>query len=94
MTYAQFLDDLGNLLTQFRENMIAFIPKLVFAIFIILIGILVARLIQGLVNRFIKNLDRFILTKKLQSRLKHFRMDRSANLMAKIVFWIISQFFE
>lgn len=93
MSYEQLLNDLGELLVQFRENLIAFIPKLIFAIVIILIGILIARLFQALVNRFIKNLDRFISSRKLQSGLKQIRLERSARLVGKIVFWIIIVFF-
>ena len=93
MSYEEFLKDLGRLFFQFKEALIAFIPKLVFAIVIILIGILIARLFQALVNRFIKNLDRFISSKKLQSGFKQIRLERSARLVGKIVYWIILIFF-
>lgn len=93
MSNTQLLDELGNLLVQFKENMITNIPNLIFAIFIILIGLLIARLLQAVVNRFITNLDRFIISGKLRSRIQHLRLERSARLFGKIVFWIITVFF-
>lgn len=93
MSYEEFLNDMGRLFVQFKETLIAFIPRLIFAIVIILIGILIARLFQALVNRFIKNLDRFISSKKLQSGFKQVRLERSGRLVGKIVYWIILIFF-
>jgi hypothetical protein len=93
MSYEQLLADLGEMFVKFKDNLIAIIPNLVFAIIIILIGILIARLIQALVNRFIKNLDRLVSSKKLQKGLKQMRLERSTRLVGKIIYWIIIVFF-
>ncbi len=93
MSYEQFPEDLGTLFAQFKENLIAFIPKLVLAILIVLIGIVIARLIQALVNRVIKNLDRFITNRRVQSGLKQVRLERSSLLAAKLIYWVIIIFF-
>lgn len=93
MSNTPLLDDLGNLLTQFKENLISNIPNVIFAIFIVVIGILIARLFQTVVNRFMTNLDRFIISGKLRNKIQHLRLERSARLFGKIVFWIITVFF-
>ena len=93
MSYDQLIEDLGNLLVQFKENLISFIPKLVFALLIVLIGVLVARLLQAIINRFINRIDGFIANRKFKSRLKNIRLDKSARLVGKIVYWIILIFF-
>ncbi len=93
MSYDQFIADLSSLLIQFKANLIAFTPKIVFALAIILVGILVAKLFQTIVNRSINRLDRFISTRKFKSRLKKIRFDKSAKLIAKIVYWIVLVFF-
>ena len=93
MSFDQLLDDLSKLLVQIRENIIAILPNLLYAIIIVLIGVLVARLLQAVVNRFIKNLHRLIPGKKWQSGLKQIRPERSGQLMGKIVYWTIIVFF-
>jgi len=93
MSYEQFLADLGKLLIQFKENLIAFFPQLVLAIVIVLVGIIVARIFRALVNRFIGSLDRFVANRKVQGRLKQLQLERSGKLVGKMVYWIIIVFF-
>ncbi|KAA3662107.1 MAG: hypothetical protein DWQ10_03190 [Calditrichaeota bacterium] len=93
MSYQQFIEDLGQMFVQLKANLITFIPNLIFAILIILVGIAIARLFQALLNRFIKNIDRFISSRNLQKGLKQIQLEPSGRLVGKIVFWIIVIFF-
>lgn len=93
MDYEQIIDDLSQLFLQFKENFFDYLPKLVFALVIILIGIAVARILQALVNRFVKNLDRLTSSKILKNRLAHIRIERSTELVGKFVYWIIIALF-
>ncbi len=93
MSYEQFLADLGKLLIQFKENLIAFFPQLVLAIVIVLVGIIVGRIFRALVNRFIGGLDRFVANRKVQGRLQQLQLERSGKLVGKMVYWIIIVFF-
>jgi hypothetical protein len=93
MTYKQFLEDLSRLFLQLKENVIAFVPNLIAAIAVFLIGLLLAFIVQAIIKRFIRNLDRFISYEKLQNRIKHLRLERSAGLISKILFWIVIVFF-
>jgi len=87
--YDQLLKDLSTLFLQFKDSFFAFIPKLVFALIIVLIGIVIARLFKALVNRLIKNIDRLTSSKILKNRLAQIRLDRSTQLVGKFVYWII-----
>jgi len=93
MSYEQLIKDLEILYIQFKEGFIELIPKLIFAVLIVLIGLLVARLFKAIVSRFIRNLDRFISSRKLKSRLKQSRLENSSVLLSRIVYWIITIFF-
>lgn len=93
MSYEQLLEDLGNLVTQFKSNFISFMPKLVFALFIVIIGLLVARLLQTIVNKSLKNVDRLFSNRKLIGGLKKSRLEKYSRLIGRIVFWIILIFF-
>jgi len=93
MSFDQLLEDLAELLVQIRENIFAILPNLLYAVIIVLIGVLVARLLQSVVNRFINNLHRLIPGKKWQTGLKQIRPEHSGRLMGKIVYWTVIVFF-
>lgn len=93
MNYEQFVNDLGQLFTQFKDKFFAIVPDLIFAVIIVLIGILVARLLKTVVNRLINRIDKLIPSSKLRNRLKKVSLERSAQIVAKLVYWIIIVFF-
>jgi hypothetical protein len=78
---------------QFRDNVISFVPNLIAAVAVFLIGVLLALLFRAMVRRFVKNLDRFILHEKLQKRIRELHLERSADLISRILYWIIIVFF-
>ena len=93
MTYEQLLQDLHTLLIQFKANLISILPNLVFAIIILIIGFFTARILRALVSRFITNLDRFIISKKLKNKIREIQLEQSAKLGGKIIYWFVLIFF-
>lgn len=89
MNFESILNDFSELLVKFKENLVAIIPNLVFAIIIILLGFGIARLFQKLIIRFLQNFDRFIPGKKLRDGIKQIRMEGATKLVGKIVYWFI-----
>lgn len=89
MDYDQFIADLNKLLNEFKLTVIEFIPKFLFAIVIFLLGLIVARLLKALVSRFILNLPRLFPNEKFRNKLRQVRLERSAKLVGRIVFWIV-----
>jgi hypothetical protein len=87
------LDYFEKAFSQFKTSIVKFLPHFVGAIAVILLGILMARLFQALTNRFLRNLGRFIPIRKIQIHLQQDRMERTAGLISKILYWIVLFFF-
>ena len=83
----------GKPYDQIRDALVAFLPNLVGALFILLIGILLAVLVRKLANRLFRNLGRLVPNRKIRARLQPASMERSANVFSKVLFWIIVFFF-
>ncbi len=93
MSYDQLLTDMGQLINQFKSKLFAILPDLVFALIIVLLGILIARILKSVVSRLIGKLDRLIPGDKLRSRFEKNRLDRSSILIGRMVYWIVIAFF-
>ena len=89
MDYEQMIADLNQLLNEFKLTVIEFIPRFLFAIVIFLFGLVIARLLKALVSRFILNLPKLTPNEKFRSKLRQVRLERSAKLVGRIVFWIV-----
>ena len=89
MSFEELLSNFGEFFTQFKADLFAILPNIIFAIGIVLIGLLVARLLQSLLRRFINNLDRFLSSGKMRIELRQINLERSARLLGKIAFWVI-----
>lgn len=87
------VNNLSNLFLRFKQDFFSIIPGFLLAIFILLIGFLVARIIRALTNRFVKNLGRFIPYKNIQDHLQPAKLEPSATLISNILYWIIIFFF-
>ncbi len=87
------VNNLSSLFLQLKQDLFGIIPGFVLAIFILLIGFLVARIIKALTNRFVKNLGRFIPYKNIQDHLQPAKLEPSATLISNILYWIIIFFF-
>jgi len=93
MNYEQLLEDLSTLLLQIKEYLLALAPKLIGAVAVFLLGVLIAKIFQAIMRRIIKNADRIIRNKKLQTRIKQLQIEKSASLISKLIYWIIIIFF-
>ncbi len=93
MNYEQLLEDMANLFNQLKYKFIAIAPDLIFAIILILIGIIIARVLKTVVSRLITRIDSLIPSSKLKNRLEKVRLERSSQIVSKIVFWIVIIFF-
>ena len=83
----------GKSYDQIREALVAFLPNLVGALFIFLIGILLAYLVRKVTNRLLKNLGRVVPHRRVRTRLQPASMERSADVFSKVLYWIIIFFF-
>ncbi len=89
MNFEQWMEDLGKLLLDFKDGLLAFLPKLIFAIVVFLIGYLIARLVQSLVKRFFKRTNKFITNQKIKKHLQQKHLEQSSAFISKTLYWII-----
>ncbi len=91
--FEQLMGDFQAIVTGFKESIIAFLPNLLGALFILVLGLVVARLLRFLTNRFLKNLGRLIPHRKVRSRLEPANLERSASVVSLLLYWIVLFFF-
>jgi small-conductance mechanosensitive channel len=92
MKYQHLVEELRRMISLFWDFLIELVPKLALALIVLLLGYLIARIVQSLVGRFIGNLDR-IINKNLKNRLIQVNISSSKTFIAKMFFWIIIFFF-
>lgn len=93
MNYSQLLEYSKELFSNLKQTTGEFLPHLVGAIVIILVGHFISRLFSSLITRSLKKLSRLIPVEKNQVRLKAPKIVRSADLIGKIIYWIVLFFF-
>jgi small-conductance mechanosensitive channel len=93
MNYRQLLEYSRELLSNIKQSIGEFLPHIVGAIIIILIGHFIARLFSALINRFLKKLSQLAQVQKAQVGLKQPKIIRSADLIGKSIYWIMLFFF-
>jgi len=93
MNYRQLLEYPSELISSLKQTLGEFLPHIVGAIAIILVGHFIARLFSALITRFLKKLSQLIPDEKTQGRLKPPKIVRSADLIGKIIYWIVLFFF-
>jgi small-conductance mechanosensitive channel len=93
MSYEKLLENLNELILQSWDYMIVFIPKLIFAFLLFAFGFIIARFFQAILNRSIRNIDRWITSDKIKSKIKYIRLEQSARILSKLLYWIILIFF-
>jgi small-conductance mechanosensitive channel len=87
------LFDINLTLGQLQNILISFMPKLLAAILLFLIGFAIARIIRALINRLINRMDRMLPSKILQKKLKQIITDPSARLISNLIYWTVIIFF-
>ncbi len=78
---------------QIRQALVGFLPNLAGAVLIFLIGLLVAYLTRTVARRFLRNIGRLIPNRRVRQRIPPERMERSAEVIGKVLYWIILFFF-
>lgn len=76
-----------------RQTLVGFLPNLAGALLIFLIGVLVAYVTRTLAKRLLKNAGRLIPNKRVRDRLHPDRMEGSAQVISRVLYWIILFFF-
>ncbi len=89
MGFEELLKDLNQMLYDFKVSLVAFLPKFVFALIIFLIGYLIARFVQLIVKRFVKNTNRLITSQKVKKHLQQKHLEQSSLFIGKTLYWII-----
>ena len=82
--YHQLIDFLQSLASQ----MIEFLPRLLLGLVVVVVGLLIARLVEKLVGKVILYLGS-ALNSRLRKRLISVDLQGSAKFVSKTVFWII-----
>lgn len=92
MKSTQLVEELSRIIAVLWEFILELVPKLVLGLFILLIGYIIARIVQSLVIRTIEYLSRTI-NNKLKSKLQHVDLSSSKTYIGKTFYWIIILFF-
>jgi small-conductance mechanosensitive channel len=85
-------EELSRMISDLWGFLIELVPKLVLGLIVLLIGYLLARVVQSLVGRFMGYLDR-VINKNLQNKLVQVNLGSSRTFIARAFFWIIIFFF-
>jgi len=88
MDYQKSINDFIAIAEKIRDDFIAFLPKLVFAIIVLLIGYFVARLVKVLVRKFLRYLNK-VINEQLKARFLNVDLASSANFIARVFYWLI-----
>ncbi len=90
----KIIDDLFRILNHFKESVFAFLPQLVGALFILLLGVLVAHFVRALVVRFIHQLPRLIPNQKIRASFKTYIDQKPiTQVLGGVLYWILILFF-
>ena len=87
-------EDFIQILGNYKQNVLEFLPNLFTALFIFFFGYLVARLIRTIVIRSINKLHRIIPNQVMRQRIKNIIEEKQfTKLIGGILYWIIIIFF-
>ena len=87
-------EDFIQILGNYKQNVLEFLPNLFTAFFIFFFGYLVARLIRTIVIRSINKLHRIIPNQVMRQRIKNIIEEKQfTKLIGGILYWIIIIFF-
>lgn len=93
MDSVQIPTDFATLFASFKNITLAFLPRLLAVIALILIGLVVARLLRALAKKLITKLGRYIPIKGMRKRLLPERLETIASVLGNAIFWIVIFFF-
>jgi len=90
MGQLDWFDSLVNYLDQVKEKMVEFLPSLLAATVLVLLGWLLAHLLRAAMNRLIPRLSKLIPSRAIQQGLRTSGIERIAtDLVAGVLFWLV-----
>jgi len=94
MQTTSFREIAGSFLVSFKDQAAQYLPKFFVAAMVVIIGIILAHIIRGILNRVIKKIISFIAgNKKYTAYFDTSRAEQSASLFSNIFFWFTIIFF-
>ena len=88
MNLKNLTTDFNDMLTSFRDNLLDFLPKLILAIVVLVLGYLLARLIKYLIIKLISYFNKLV-NQLFKSTIPFNQLERSARFIGSIFFWLI-----
>lgn len=94
MDFNIILDAVKDIFNQIKLNLFTFLPKIIVAILIILLGFLIAKLIKTIFVRFINKIDRLVPNKMIKEKIRTYIIEKPiAKFISGFVYWILIFFF-
>ncbi|NVK40989.1 MAG: mechanosensitive ion channel [Oceanospirillaceae bacterium] len=93
-TFSNLRDILASSFTEFLQTLAAYLPNLITALLLLLLGWLFARLIQALVLRFGSGIDHLTARLRRHSGPAALPLRKpDSNVIARILYWLVFLFF-
>ena len=89
MNFELFFNELNKFLSNLLNSTIELLPLFASSLIVLLIGYFISRLFRFLTKKFINNLPRLFINKKIKNRLYQVNFEHSATHISNIVFWMI-----
>ena len=90
MSQEQLLDPFNVLFASLQQDLVAFLPRLMGALVVLLAGLALAWLLRFLSRRLIESLDRLVPGGRLQRSFGHFGAQRPASeVVSQVFFWLV-----
>lgn len=78
----------NDVLANFRDKFLEFIPNIILSAIVLILGYLVGRLLKFLVTRFIRYLHK-LLMQRVSGSIQYINLEQSANFIGKTFFWLV-----
>lgn len=88
MNSTPVIEELRRIISVIWEFLLGIFPKLLLGLFVLLIGYIVARIVQSIVTRTIGYMNRTI-NDRLKPQLLQVNLDNSKTYIGKTIYWII-----
>ena len=89
MNFELFFNELNKFLSNLLNSTIELLPLFASSLIVLLVGYFIGRLFRFLTKKFINNLPRLFINKKIKNRLYQVNFEHSAIHISNIVFWMI-----
>lgn len=90
MDYDTLHNEILVILNQLKQSLVEFLPNLIVAALIFIVGFLIAKLIRLMVIRFVKSAHLLIPNQKIRSRVRNFIEDKPVSgVIGGILYWLL-----